>query len=434
MPASSANSPAEGRHAIVVGAGIAGLSTAYRLLRLGWRVSVIDKGEPGQGCSAGNAGAVSPGSVAPLASPGLLRQLPRMLCDRGGPLTVPVAYWAAAAPWLLRFVAASRRPVAENIAAQLKPLLEPALEHHRRLLNEVGAPELLRATGQLHVYRDVQALAKDEFSWNQRRRLGVEVLRVDRAGIEALEPAVGPLYTVGCFLPQQGMIVDPLAQTQAIAQALTAGGAQILRDEVTRISISGASVTGVEGSRGRYQSPYVVVCAGAWSARLLEPLGYRVPLESQRGYHATLPDAGIQLRRVVTAADRKIFTTPMRAGLRVAGTVEFGGLNRPPTERRARLLLDHCRELFPDVNVSQASFWMGHRPCLPDSKPVLGPSPRHRGLAFNFGHGHLGLTMGPVSGHLVAGVLDGAEHDAILAPFSIGRFPCRANTETEAQP
>ena len=317
---------------------------------------------------------------------------------------------------------ASSKSNARKISDQLQPLLAPALEGHVKLLASIGASELLQTTGQLHVYPDRNAQLKDSFGWALRRSHNVQIIDVDRREILELEPSIGPKYTIGYFLPEQGMIIDPLEQVERVAKALVEGGVTFIRDEVKSMRVEGRKVVGVETSSGPYPADVVVVCAGAWSKGLLASLGYNVPLESQRGYHATLPGSGISLKRPVVAADRKMFSTPMLGGLRVAGTVEFGGLHSPPDMRRAEILLDHCKELFPEANVSSPSFWMGHRPCLPDSLPVMGQSKQLSGLWFNFGHGHLGLTMGPSTGELVAKGISGLRGYIDLAAFAIDRF------------
>jgi D-amino-acid dehydrogenase len=181
--------------------------------------------------------------------------------------------------------------------------------------------------------------------------------------------------------------------------------------------------TGAQGEAGTYAAEEVVVAAGAWSAKLLAPLGYRIPLETQRGYHVNLPNSGITIRRPVVPADRKVFITPMEGGLRVAGTVEFGGLERAPNEARARLLHGDLAAVFPQARSTGAEgFWMGHRPCLPDSVPVIGPSARVPGLWFAFGHGHLGLTGSAPTATMLAPAILGRAPNTDFAPFAAERF------------
>jgi len=412
-----------GRDAVVVvGAGIVGVCAAWHLLRRGADVTLIDRDEPGRGCSFGNAGALSCGSVAPLAMPGVMRDAASMLLDPAAPLRIPLAYLPKAAPWLWRFVRASRPDAVQGISEALSALLANSIEKHVELLGEIGAADLVRRTGQLYLYPDEAYLAKDTLSWTLRREYGLRVQRLDRDEILALEPEVGPSYTVGMFTPDQGMSINPYRQVTAIAADFARRGGRIVRDRIVAIDAVDDRVRAVRGEARSYAADHAVICAGAWSAQLLADLGYAIPLESQRGYHVTIAAPEIAVERPVVAADRKVFLTPMEDGLRVAGTVEFGGLERSPTRKRAEFLVRDLAKVFPRAQVpTDWSFWMGHRPCLPDSLPVLGPS-RHRGLWFNFGHGHLGLTMSATSGDILARAIQGEPSNIDLAPFSFARF------------
>lgn len=297
------------------------------------------------------------------------------------------------------------------------------MDEHLGVLRDIGASALLQQTGQIHVYPDAKARGKDGFGWAQRKLHGVEMHELGRSDIVALEPAVGPHYQTGYYLPEQGLIVDPLRYAKAIAAALGAQGVTFIRDKAVGIDVRDGAVCAVLGARQRHAARHAVVCAGAWSAQLLRGLEPPIPLETQRGYHAMLPRRTVALQRVVVAADRKLFASPIGEGLRLAGTVEFAGLRRPPTPARAQLLVEHGKLLFPDQDMAGASVWMGHRPCLPDSLPVIGPALRTRGLWLNFGHGHLGLTMAPISGRLLAASMTGGEAPPLaLGPYGPQRF------------
>lgn len=421
MPFNDA-SPSERDTVVVVGAGIVGVCTAWHLLRRGVNVTLIDRDEPGLGCSYGNAGALSFGSVAPLAMPGVMRDAFRMLLDPTAPLRIPLSYLPKAAPWLWRFVRAAEPGEVRRISDVLSSVLAHSIEKHVEILSEAGAPELVQRTGQLHLYPDEQWLAKDAMSWALRREHGLRVERLGRGDILELEPEVGPDYTVAMFTPDQGMSINPYRQVTAIASDFAKRGGRIVRDRVTAIDVEADSVRAVRGENAVYVCNHAVVCAGAWSTQLLTGLGYALPLESQRGYHVTVPSSEVTIKRPVVAADRKVFLTPMEEGLRVAGTVEFGGLTRAPTRKRAEYLVRDLAKVFPRARIpADWSHWMGHRPCFPDTLPVMGPS-RHRGLWFNFGHGHLGLTMSAPSGDILARAICREPSNIDLAPLSFARF------------
>jgi glycine/D-amino acid oxidase-like deaminating enzyme len=407
---------------VVVGAGIVGVCAAWHLLRRGANVMLIDRDAPGRGCSYGNAGAVGAGSIVPLATPGIMRDALRMLLNPAAPLRIPMSYLPRAAPWLTRFVRASRPNEVRRISDVLATLLAHSIERQIEILSEIGASEILRRTGLLCLYPDEKALAKDAMAWTLRRDHGLRVERVARADILDLEPEIGPDYTIGMFMPDQGISTNPYRQVTAIASDFAKRGGRIVRDRVVAIEVENDRVRAVRGETASYACDHALICAGIWSKQLLAGLGYALPLESQRGYHVTIAAPGIEVSRSVTAADRKVFLTPMEDGLRIAGTVELGGLSRAPTRSRAEFLVRDLSRVFPRAQVPKDwSFWMGHRPCFPDSLPVMGPS-RHRGLWLNFGHGHLGLTMSATSGELLARAICGEPSNIDLAPLSFERF------------
>src|SRR5579871_2944708 len=336
---------------IVIGAGIVGACTAWNLARRGLKVGLIDKDALGRGCSIGNAGAISFGSVVPLAMPGVLKGAVGMLLDPEAPLRIPLTYLPRVAPWLAQFVAAAKPATVARLADALSIILTHSFEAHEHLAREVGAPDLIVRCGQLHVYPDDKSLAKDGMGWRMRAEHGLRIEKLTRADIAALEPAIGPQYQVGYLTPDQGMSVNPYRYVLAIVDDFVRHGGQLISDNVGEILVEDSQVVGVMGSQRRHTASHVVVCAGAWSMQLLARLGYKIPLESQRGYHVMIAQPSISLSRQVVAADRKVFFTPMEGGLRIAGTVEFGGLNRPPTRRRAEALVKHTASVFPTAAI-----------------------------------------------------------------------------------
>jgi D-amino-acid dehydrogenase len=405
----------------VIGAGIVGLCVAYELRKAGYQVEVIDPAEPGSQCSAGNAGAISAGSVAPLAMPGVLKNAASMLLDADSPLHVPFQYWLRAAPWLGRFVASADPTRVEQIAGALEGLFVDAVENHQALAQEIGCPQRIARTGQLHLYRDQAALAKDDGSWRLRKAHGVRIEVLDVDGIRELEPAVSKNYQLGVFMPDQALVTEPFLYATAIADAFRQRGGKFMRDRIVGLAQQKDGWE-IRGEHQRYRAQRVVIAAGVWSAALLRTLNVRVPLESQRGYHLHVTAPGISISRPVVLADRKVFMSPMENGLRIAGTVEFGGLSMPPTERRATMLGEYAKEGLPDLQLGQPSAWMGHRPCMPDSLPVLGPVPQHSGLWCAFGHGHLGVTGSANTGRMMAAAFRGEIDMQRFQPFLISRF------------
>ncbi|MDB5958206.1 FAD-dependent oxidoreductase [Ramlibacter sp.] len=391
----------------VVGAGIVGTSIALALRKRGAQVTLVDRDEPGRGCSFGNSGAISPGSVAPLALPGVLASVPGMLLDDESPLYLPLRYLPRALPWLARFVASARPRTVQASARKLATIHAGAIAAHEAMTRELGVPELFLQRGHLHLYPDAQALAKDATGWRMREAYGFRSERLDRAGILALEPNVGERYQLGMYLADHATILNPFRYVQAMARAFTAAGGRIERASVSRLLQAGAqwSLQGSGGSGPGYD--HVVVAAGAWSKELLAPLGIQLALESQRGYHLQFEGGRDAVSRTVVLADRKVFVTPMEGGLRVGGTVEIGGLAAPPDPRRAAVLGRIARETFRGLATLPTRSWMGHRPCMPDSVPVVGAAPGRANLWIATGHGHLGLTDSLNTAQWIAAALFG---------------------------
>ena len=385
------SSAASHRTVVVVGAGIVGVCIAYALVKRGLHVTLVDRDEPGSGCSFGNSGAISPGSVAPLAMPGVIASVPRMLRDPESPLYLPLAYLPRALPWLLRFVSSATPARVAATAQKLDALHRGAVDAHLQLAREVEVRELIVQRGHLHLYPDRDAWLKDDASWRLRAQYGYAFELIDRAGIEALEPRVSKRYTVAAFLPDHATVVNPFRYVQAIARAFVERGGHFVGGTVASVTASAGAQWQVNTERKPMLAHEVVIAAGAWSNALLAPLGVSVPLESQRGYHVQYRGPP-PVSRTVVLADKKIFVTPMEEGLRVGGTVEIAGLYAAPDTRRAGLLARLAQENFEGLDATGSTVWMGHRPCTPDSMPVIGRAPGHRGLWLAVGHGHLGLT------------------------------------------
>lgn len=405
----------------VIGAGIVGLCVAYSLKNAGYAVTVIDPEPPGSQCSYGNAGALSAGSVAPLAMPGILKQTFSMMLDSTSPLHVPFYYWLKAVPWFMQFVAAAKEDRIPEIAHALNFLLSDSVSAHRELAADVGCSQFIKDTGQLHLYPNEQALKKDAGSWALKASFGQRSEQVGPAEIRALEPAVSAQYTAGMYLPEDTWVTQPYQYAQALATHLKRKGVPFV---TARISGLARSNGGWRLTDGLWAAEYdhVVISAGMGSRQLLRTLGWKVPLEAQRGYHVQIPDPKVELSRVVVLADRKVFINPMDGPLRIAGTVEFGSMDRPLNERRALLLKDHALAGLQGLNTDDYSLWMGGRPCLPDSLPVIGQVPDAPGVWCAFGHGHLGLTGSVNTGRLLEKVMSGRADAKELTAFSVDRF------------
>ena len=414
---------ASSRHVTVVGAGIVGTCCALALKRDGHQVTLIDHREPGTATSFGNAGVISVASIMPYSTPGLWKAVPGMLLDPLGPLALRWRYLPRALPWLLRFLAEGRTGRAVQVAAEMAPLTGTAVAAHGQLMAAHGIDAgLVRAVGYLHVWRDARKFDETLLHRQQLAKHGIAFEELDGDGIAALEPGLSRSFRRAIHVPGGAFAVEPVALTRAYAQALVAGGGEIRRERVRGFGFGATGPDSVTTDAGSHRIDALVVAAGAWSRPLLRMLGSDAPLESERGYHLTLPSDGVSLSRPVIVGYPRYSLAPMRDGVRITSGAEFAGLDLPPDFRRIHRLLPDAREALPGLGGEVTREWMGHRPALPDSKPVIGPSPHHRNVFFAFGHGHLGLTLSAVTAAAITDLVAGRQSPIPLAPFAITRF------------
>jgi len=413
-----------GPRVVVIGAGIVGISAALQLQRAGARTVVLDPQAPGEAASFGNAGIVGEATVVPLGTPAVLRALPRMLLDPLGPLALRWSYLPQLLPWLWRFLLAARPREVERLSTALAALLDGSLDAYAPLLGEAGAPELLHRTGWLTVYETDKGFRRDAPGRALKARRGRRLELLPGEALRQVEPALadGGRFRHGVYEADMGHVLDPRGVVQVLARHLRQRGGRIYRERVTGFELGTEGVRAVVTNRGRHVLDSVVLAAGAWSRPLARELGSEVPLDTERGYHVTLPTPGVAPRLPVDAAEHGIVCTPLNAGLRVAGTVELAGLEAPPDWRRAESLLHHAQRWFPGLESSGATRWMGFRPSMPDSLPVIARAPTVANAVFAFGHGHCGLMLGARTGELVRDLVLGRSPAVDLTPFRADRF------------
>ncbi|MEQ8346759.1 MAG: FAD-dependent oxidoreductase [Sneathiellaceae bacterium] len=421
-PVTAGGAGARPRHVTVVGAGIVGICSAAYLQRQGFAVTVLDRVAPGMATSFGNAGSLSPSAVLPVAMPGMTKRVPGWLMDPLGPLTVRWRYLPFVAPWLIRFLRHAKPEEVRRVATAMSSLLTPVFDCYDPLLKAAGAQHLVRRNGCLYVYETEAEFAAAGRLLDLRRDLGATLDVVGPDEMHQLEPALNRKFVKGIFAPDNGSTVDPAALVTAIAGQVVADGGEILQAEVRDLEIGPDGPVALLTDSGRRPVDGLVIAAGAWSRRLARRLGHDVPLETQRGYHVTLAEPGVTVNRTVMWNRRSVFANPMIPGLRVAGTVELAGLDAAPNYARAEKLAAIGAEMFPGVNTASPSHWMGHRPCLPDSLPVIDRARRFPNVVFAFGHQHVGMCAGAPTGRLVAQLMAGAVPDIDLAPFRVDRF------------
>ena len=406
----------------VIGAGVVGVSCAAWLQQAGHSVYLIDPVAPGENCSFGNAGVIEASSVIPLANPGTIARVPRMLFDRKGPLAVRWRYLPRLTPWLWRFLAASRRSRCEAGARALVPLAQRAVAAYQPLLQAAGAQALFRYSGWSVVYDSERALERTRWERDFRREHGIAFEFWQGEELRRRLPALGPKALAAVHYPDVAWCVEPFELVQSLAANVQHQGGQRISEQVVELSRSGQGMRLKFASGRSLEAGRVVLAGGAWSHQLAAKLGDSVPLETERGYHNMLEAAGVELPMPLMLDSGKFVVTPMKHGIRLAGTAEMGGLKLAPDYRRADVLIERAAAMLPGLSTRPVSQWMGFRPTLPDSLPVIGPSPHEPRVVYAFGHQHLGLTLAAVTGKLVAQWIGEGKAEVDLRPYRINRF------------
>lgn len=406
---------------VVVGAGIIGVACALQLARLGRHVVVVDQQAPGRGASYGNAGHLATEQVFPIADVSILKRLPGMLLDPMGPLRLDWKYLPHALPWFLRLLWNLRPASYQRTVAGIRTLNEGSLGAWQRLLHSIGRPQLLREDGSLLVFEQADSRPALEALQRRMQQQQVPVAFWSGDAIRQAAPQLSEHLQGGLFFPGTGHFIDPYHVVCELVQAAKAQGVQFLQREVkdARLEEHGVSLTTDQGALSARQ---VLIACGAHSAKLTAALtGKKIPLDTERGYHLMLPHEQHRLPFAVTSLERKFIMTPMTDGLRLAGTVEFAGLDRPPNMQRAWQLHRLSKGLFrDDLSARDATPWMGFRPSLPDSLPIIDRVCEGKVL-LAFGHQHLGLTQAAVTAEMVR-ELAGKDQVQSLTPYRLDRF------------
>lgn len=417
----------ENKHIAIVGAGVVGLSTALSLQQAGYRVTLIDRDDPGMGTSFGNAGLFADYARLPFTKFAMMRKMPGMLMDSTSPLSMQGSYLPNLVPYGWRFFKSCFRSKYESGRAALTSLQElaPAADH--QLLQLTGSEDLVIANGCLALF-DAEQGVEDARTGDMAERIeqGVNLEFLSASEVAELEPDLAAFHAGGVFYPDTRFTVSPVAISQRYASYIAANGGTILQDEVQEIIVNSAASANDKGVSLRLSNSVehfdnLVLCAGVASKALLKPLGCNFPLVSERGYHLTLDTDGKKLTRPVGWLDKAVFLTPMSDGVRLAGSAEFAYDDAPLNPQRASVMLQHAKVMLgqePGIK----STWVGSRPSTPDSLPVIGTLKKHPQISVAFGHGHLGLTFGAVTGQLITESIKGVNPAVDLTPFAPERF------------
>ncbi|MGJ8528411.1 NAD(P)/FAD-dependent oxidoreductase [Maritalea sp.] len=413
-------SKADQQHDVfIVGAGIIGLSIAHYLQQEGRRVTLVDRKGIAQEASFGNAAAFAVTDLLPMASPGMLLKAPKWLADPLGPLTIRPSYLPTIAPFLMRFFRASWPDQFKRSVEAQADLMTLSCAEIAKFAQLPKMGSQIRSDGALHLYENDADVKANIENNAERKKHGIPFRHVEGEELLELQPGLSSHIKSATFLPTWQTVDNPFEWAMSIWDMVRANGGGLIENEVSDINASGA-ITLADGRK--LNANNIIIAAGAWSHRLTEKLGDKIPLETERGYNTTLPVGAFDLKRQLIFGSHGFVMTPLSTGIRVGGAVEFAGLEAEPNYKRAEIMLQKAKRFLPELGTENGTQWMGFRPSLPDSLPAIGHASATDKITYAFGHGHLGLTQSLATAKLVADLVAGRAPKINMNPFNPSRF------------
>jgi len=408
---------------VIIGAGIVGINAAAFLAEAGHRVRVFDPAGIAEMTSRGNAAALAFSDIIPLASPKTLLRAPKWLFDPLGPLTIRPSYLPKLTPWLLRFAMASiPGQVTASAAAQAK-LMKLAESEATALWTRTGLTKMIRHEGSLELYQSEAEFNTAQSDWEKRAKAGIEFEHVRGNRLAELQPGLSSQFSAATFVPGWKTVSEPFHYALGIWNYAASYGASFEQVSVDRLEFAGSKPIALLANGTSVKADKIIIAAGAWSTKLLKTASrVKIPLDTERGYNTTLPAAAFDLKRQLIFPSHGFVITPLENGVRVGGAVEFAGLDAPPNYARAEAMLKKASNFLPGLDPSGGKQWMGFRPSLPDSLPVMAPLPDREDVILAFGNGHLGLTQSAAMGKLTLDLVTGNKPAFDLAPLAANRF------------
>ena len=404
----------------IIGAGIQGISNALFLQKKGFEVTIFDKDDPGSpAASYGNAGHFSPYACVLMNRPDILTDVPAMLLSSTGPLALKWNYVPKMIPWFIQFIRNCTTKRMMHTAKNMNQILNLALSAYDELFDDVELDGLVEKKGILYIWND-QSLKSRDLEIKVRDELGVDQQVVSPKEIHDLEPNIKPFYHGGVYYKHGRHARNPKKILLKFFDLFLKKGGKFLKKNVQDINFDGEKPA-IKTETQRYIFDKLIIACGAFSKKLTDNLGERIPLDTERGYHVHFKNCDHLLKRPVIFSNRGFGITPMEQGLRVVGTVEFGGLKNPLSKSRVKNLINNAKYMLGDLPEHEDE-WLGFRPTLPDFLPVMGPSKNYKNIFYCFGHHHLGWTLGPISGKIIAGMIAKENTNLNLDPYSSKRF------------
>ena len=405
----------------IIGAGIQGVCTSLYLIEKGFRVTLIDRDDPGkESASYGNAGHFSPYASVPINRPDILADVPSMLLNSTGPLALKWNYVPKMIPWFLKFIKNCSKKNMMHTAKYMHQILDLALPAYDELFENIDISGLVENKGIIYFWTN-QDLKSRELEINIRKELGVKQQLLTPNEIHDLEPHIKKIYHGGVLYPNARHARNPKKILLKLFELFLKKGGKFEKQNVHAISFTSNGKPVLKTDLNFYTFDKAVIACGAFSKKLTDQVDEKIPLDTERGYHVHFKGSDHLLSRPVIFLNKGFGITPMEQGLRVVGTVEFGGLHNPPSKKRILNLVNNAKYLFPELNKHEDE-WLGFRPTLPDFLPIIGPSKNHKNLFYSFGHHHLGWTLGAISGKIIAGMIANENTNLDLSPYNSARF------------
>ena len=404
----------------IIGAGIQGVCIGLQLTKKGIPVTIFDREDPGSMSSYGNAGHFSPYAVVQLNRPDVIYDIPKMLLSSYGPLALKWNYIPKMIPWILKYLKSSTKKSMMHTTKFMHQILDLSLDAYDEILSEIDTTNLVERKGIIYIWTN-KNLKSRKMEIKIRNDLGIKQRLLSREEVLELEPNLNPVFDAGVIYDYAYHARDPKGITKKLFELYLKLGGKFKKEEVTNVEQTRFNQTQVKTNSGNFNFEKIVLACGAFSKKLTDQLGEKIPLDTERGYHIHYKKMDHLIKRPVIFLDRGFGMTPMNQGLRAVGTVELGGFDNPISKKRIDYIDKCAKELLPQLGEFQDE-WLGFRPTLPDFLPVIGPSLKNKNIIYAFGHHHLGWTLGAITGKIVSGIVNEEKTNLDLTPYSSARF------------
>ena len=406
---------------VIVGAGIVGVSTALWLQKNGEEVILIDSSQPGTGASFGNAGLLAQWAMVPVNVPDLWKSAPKYLLSKSSPIFMRWSYFPKLLPWLVKFMANATESRSRKIIENLTPLVQDSVDQHKNLVRGTKAEKWLRDSKFSYVYKTHDAFKADAYGWAIKSNLGFIPNLILDNDVRDEEPILSPEIKCMAVLEGQGHITNPLGYVSELFGVFEKNGGKFVNKAVKNLNLADGKIRSVQLDDEEILCQKAIITSGIWSKNLIRNLNIKVPLETERGYHIIYEKPSIEPRNPMMVTEGKFAVTPMTTGLRCAGTVELGGLNAPASKKPIDFIKKVSQKTFPELKFENISEWMGFRPTLPDSLPMIGEVD-NTGIFTGFGHQHIGMTSGPKTGFILSQLVTNRKPNLDIRGYSPDRF------------